>query len=56
MISLSQPMYIENILRGFEMKKCNPGKTPFETGTKFLNYQRMKNMLIKIFIGKLLAL
>ena len=34
-MSLSQPMYIENILRRFGMENCNPVKTPLEPGIKF---------------------
>ena len=33
-MSLSQPMYIENILKRFKMENCNPVKTPLEPGTK----------------------
>ena len=32
---LSQPKYVENVLKRFGMESCNPVSTPLEVGVKF---------------------
>ena len=34
-LSISQPCYLDNVLKRFNMANCNPVSTPMETGRKF---------------------
>jgi hypothetical protein len=42
-LELSQKSYIEKILKRFNMHKCNPMPAPIVKGTKFENFQCLRN-------------